>query len=420
MASEELDLVQPRRAENGLSSRMVFQGDAFPFSRGDGDHAGARKSRAVGAPASGFAVDGDKIFSGNRDPRFFSNQSWGAVRDEGSPSGDGSDGEEEDEEDDGDDDDEDVDEGDGLVSVDDGNYKANNNSSGSVQSSSEKIHDDRANSQERHSSFGLSRGVVAKDGNGGRGNFGEQQYQQGRMDGYENAIAVVDPHPYSTHAIHGGEGSTSAQKEVGGENGCGFSGRREVGLTAGYWESLRAHLSDPITGALMDDAMILSCGHSFGSTGMQHIYRMKACYECHRPISEDSVRPNLALRSAVQAFRREEESQSSKSSKRRRDRFEQDKCSFVDPFPVDFSRGKGVQFPFSVSDRVIIKGNKRTPQRFVGRVAVVTTQCLNGWYVVKTLDNAESVKLQYRSLTKVTDDQVSNMISNKPHAPNWL
>lgn len=27
------------------------------------------------------------------------------------------------------------------------------------------------------------------------------------------------------------------------------------------------------------------------------------------------------------------------------------------------------------------QGNKRTPQRFVGREAIVTTQCLNGWLV---------------------------------------
>lgn len=27
-------------------------------------------------------------------------------------------------------------------------------------------------------------------------------------------------------------------------------------------------------GALMDDAMILPCGHSFGSGGMQQVYRM--------------------------------------------------------------------------------------------------------------------------------------------------
>lgn len=31
------------------------------------------------------------------------------------------------------------------------------------------------------------------------------------------------------------------------------------------------------------------------------------------------------------------------------------------------------------------QGNKRTPQRFVGREAVVTTQCLNGWLVVFNL-----------------------------------
>lgn len=40
-------------------------------------------------------------------------------------------------------------------------------------------------------------------------------------------------------------------------------------------------------------------------------------------------------------------------------------------------------------------------------------------YVVKTLDNAESVKLQYRSLAKVPDDSLSKPMSSKM-APNWL
>jgi len=40
-------------------------------------------------------------------------------------------------------------------------------------------------------------------------------------------------------------------------------------------------------------------------------------------------------------------------------------------------------------------------------------------YVVKTLDNAESVKLQYRSLSKVPDDPSSKTMSSKM-APNWL
>jgi hypothetical protein len=31
------------------------------------------------------------------------------------------------------------------------------------------------------------------------------------------------------------------------------------------------------------------------------------------------------------------------------------------------------------------QGNKRTPQRFVGREAIVTTQCLNGWSVTLQL-----------------------------------
>jgi hypothetical protein len=57
----------------------------------------------------------------------------------------------------------------------------------------------------------------------------------------------------------------------------------------------------------------------------------------------------------------------------------------------------------------------------VGRVAVVTAQCLNGWYVVKTLDNAESVKLQYRSLAKFTDGgQSSAMVANNAQNANWL
>lgn len=72
---------------------------------------------------------------------------------------------------------------------------------------------------------------------------------------------------------------------------------------------------------------------------------------------------------------------------------------------------------------MIIKGNKRTPERFVGRVAVVTAQCLNGWYVVKTLDNAESVKLQYRSLAKFVDGgggEPPAVVSNGSQNASWL
>ncbi|EPS65470.1 hypothetical protein M569_09307, partial [Genlisea aurea] len=205
-------------------------------------------------------------------------------------------------------------------------------------------------------------------------------------------------------------------------NNCGFSGRKGDLYTSESGESLRAILSDPLTGTLMEDAMILPCGHSYGGSGIQQILRTKDCHTCSLPVSEDSIAPNLSLRLAVQAFKREEEFHVNNLSKRRRERYEQGgKGDFGDSTTAtttstDRQKRKTNHFPFAVSDRVIIKvstnpvipmkkkrdqGNKRTPQRFYNREAVITAQCMNGWYVVKTLDNAESVKLQYRSLAKV-------------------
>ncbi|CDY69157.1 BnaA03g56520D, partial [Brassica napus] len=40
------------------------------------------------------------------------------------------------------------------------------------------------------------------------------------------------------------------------------------------WESLKSILSDPVTGALMSDATILPCGHSFGAGGLKEVKRM--------------------------------------------------------------------------------------------------------------------------------------------------
>lgn len=227
---------------------------------------------------------------------------------------------------------------------------------------------------------------------------------------------------YYSQYMNGAEGpsSSSGQKDIPtAENGCGFSGSKEGSYLSESGDSLRAILLDPLTGTLMEEAMILPCGHSFGSDGIQQIIRMKACYTCSQPMLEDSIAPNLSLRLAVQAFIREEESQVNNTPKRRRERYDLHKGTFGDSVLMDQPRGKGVQFPFAVMDRVVIKGNKRTPQRFVGREAIVTTQCLNGWYVVKTLDNAESVKLQYRSLAKVSESPSSKPSPIKT-TPNWL
>lgn len=287
-----------------------------------------------------------------------------------------------------------------IAKISDGNQK-------------ERYHDSCNSQKMKHiSALGIKEGNMAQSGNdsnNGNNSSGEVR----------NASSSE---LYYTQYLNGAEGPSSSSRQKDNlvmENGCGFSGRKEGSYLCDSGESLRAILSDPITGMLMEDAMILTCGHSFGSGGIQQIVRMKACFTCSQPVSEDSIAPNLSLRLAVQAFRREEELQVNHSSKRRRERYDRDKVTFGDSMLLDHPRGRGVQFPFAVTDRVIIKGNKRTPQRFVGREAIVTTQCLNGWYVVKTLDNAESVKLQYRSLAKVTDNPPTKQSPVKM-TPNWL
>ncbi|XP_062212818.1 transcription elongation factor TFIIS-like [Phragmites australis] len=154
------------------------------------------------------------------------------------------------------------------------------------------------------------------------------------LDGENGASHIQEGHQWQQHShvynrgteqyvrtSSGGDEPGTIPRDKRVENGYGVIGRREGGPASSYWDLLRAHLSDPLTGILMDDAMILSCGHSYGSSGMQHIYRMKACGKCGQPITEDSIRPNLALRLAVQALKREEES--AKALKRRRERLEQ-------------------------------------------------------------------------------------------------
>ncbi|ERM94669.1 hypothetical protein AMTR_s00011p00219420 [Amborella trichopoda] len=79
---------------------------------------------------------------------------------------------------------------------------------------------------------------------------------------------------------------------------------------------------------------------------------------------------------------------------------------------------KGVQYPFAVNEKVLIKGNRRTPDKFVGREAVITSQCLNGWYLLKILDMGESVRLQYRCLHKLQSSQGEDRIQLQPLIQN--
>ncbi|XP_019192116.1 PREDICTED: U-box domain-containing protein 62-like [Ipomoea nil] len=410
MASEEMGLFSAQRLDNGLNPhpQLVFPesfscGPPPPPPRRDSAAAPAASASAVGDPGpkttrelTGFLdhhnyfrpqpqqateFRGGSVFADRRDCHNWNTSSRAST----TPSGDGS---EDDEDDDDEDDNEDENEAEGraLVVSHNNNSKVNNNS-------------DKVGNQK------------PKD----IPNFGSTVADEAR-----NAVTIADANGtiYYSQYLQG-TGVSSGQKDIVViDNGCGFSGRKESSYSSESGESLRAILSDPITGALMDDGVILPCGHSFGNGGVEHIIRTKACYSCAQPVSEDSVAPNLSLRAAVQAFRREEELQVNRPPKRRKERPEQEKGTSGDSMLGDHPR-RGVQFPFVVTDRVIIKGNKRTPLRFVGREAVVTTQCLNGWYVVKTLDNAESVKLQYRSLAKAPDRSSSQTISSSKTA-NWL
>ncbi|KAI3458466.1 hypothetical protein Pfo_015129 [Paulownia fortunei] len=400
MASEKLGMVPAQPIHNGLNPhpQLVFP-EAFPCgplpphrrsSTGDPD------SKAATRELTASFLDHHHYFQPQ--PAEFRHQ-WNA-----NSLGSGGDASEDDDGEDDDDEEEEEEENNlvnivAVAKIGD----SNQNESYSANSNSQKM---------KHiSALGIKEGNAGQSGNESN-NENNSSGEVGNARGGEM---------YYTQYLNSAEGpsSSSGRKDIVVEHGCGFSGRKEDSYLSESGESLGPILSDPLTGILMDDAVILPCGHSFGSGGIQQIIRMKACCTCSHPVSEDSIAPNLSLRLAVQAFRREEELQVNRTLKRRRERYDRDKGTYGDSILTDHPRGRGVQFPFIVTDRVIIKGNKRTPQRFVGREAIVTTQCLNGWYVVKTLDNAESVKLQYRSLAKVTENPSAKPSPFKM-TPNWL
>ncbi|CAH9121532.1 unnamed protein product [Cuscuta epithymum] len=401
MTSEEMGVFSAQRPDNGVNSlpQMVFP-ESFTCGPPP-QHPHCDSSAGTSATVTGPGPKTTRELTGYlNNHHYFLPQPPAATefrgsmfadrwnsRDSSTPSRDGSEEDEEDEDDD--DDNEDA----GRVDVNDHNNinKVSNNSS--TDNSGNQKPTDVPN-------FG------SKEGNW-------MQCQSGSsFDEARNNGAIYD---------FQGSAFNSSQKEIVlVDNGCGFSGRKESSYSSEPGESLRAILSDPISGALMDDAVILPCGHSFGNSGVQHVIRMKACYNCAQPVSEESIAPNLSLRAAVQAFRREEYFHVNRPPKRRKERHEQVNRGASDSMQTDHPRGRGVHFPFAVADRVIIQGNKRTPPRFVGREAIVTTQCLNGWYVVKTLDNAESVKVQYRSLAKAPADCLSPQPISSTKPASWL
>ncbi|KAF8015344.1 hypothetical protein BT93_H0989 [Corymbia citriodora subsp. variegata] len=188
--------------------------------------------------------------------------------------------------------------------------------------------------------------------------------------------------------------------------------------------TLRSVLSDPLSGAFLEDAVVVSCGHSFGGFMLKRVLETSRCTVCSAEIKGNSLIPNHALRAAAAAVKLEDDRRlfhNAHLRKRRKEMGDQ-----ADPTrrshrengeSADNGLHKGVQYPFTVNEKVLIKGNKRTPEKFVGKEAIITSQCLNGWYLLKIIENGENVRLQYRSLEKIPnsssiDDRCRSQIQN--------
>ncbi|XP_078442081.1 RING/U-box superfamily protein isoform X2 [Wolffia australiana] len=176
--------------------------------------------------------------------------------------------------------------------------------------------------------------------------------------------------------------------------------------------SLRSLLSDSISGAFLEDAVAVSCGHSFGGEMLRKVLEMARCPLCNSEIKTSVLIPNFALRAAAAALKNKDGQvlpQGSTFRKRRREKLAENTGS-PDRFNKEnreltverdsVRQMKGVGFLFAVNDRVVIKGNRRTPDRLVGKDGVITSQCQNGWYLVKILETGECVRLQFSSLCK--------------------
>ncbi|EOA30256.1 hypothetical protein CARUB_v10013378mg [Capsella rubella] len=186
--------------------------------------------------------------------------------------------------------------------------------------------------------------------------------------------------------------------------------------------SLRSVLSDPISGAFLEDAMVVSCGHSFGGLMLRRVLEMSRCTLCNAEIESGSLVPNHALRAAASAIKQQDDKRlfhNAAMRRRRKEMSDQMDVENGDP-ATDDGMHRVVHYPFAVNEKVLIKGNRRTPEKFVGKEAIVTSQCLNGWYLLKIVESGDNVRLQYRSLKKMVNDDRGVGLHSQPVESNSL
>ncbi|KAJ6312095.1 hypothetical protein OIU77_013780 [Salix suchowensis] len=183
--------------------------------------------------------------------------------------------------------------------------------------------------------------------------------------------------------------------------------------------SLRSVLSDPhiITSSL---------------GALSRIPESLKCQDVHfamQTLRLGSLVPNYALRAAAAAVKNEDDRRLFYNATLRKRRKEMgDHTNSMKRqhrenggIAADDGLQRGVQYPFSVNERVMIKGNRRTPEKFVGKEAIITSQCLNGWYLLKIIGSGEDVRLQYRSLRKIlSSEAIEDRCASQPYSKQQL
>lgn len=182
--------------------------------------------------------------------------------------------------------------------------------------------------------------------------------------------------------------------------------------------SLRSILSDPLSGAFLEDAMFVSCGHSFGGMMLRKVIEMSKCALCNADIDSGSLIPNHALRAAATAVKYEDDKRLFHNSTLRKRRKEVGSLRENGDASAENGAQRVIQYPFTINEKVVIKGNRRTPDKFVGKEAIITSQCLNGWYLLKIIESGENVRLQYRSLRKLLISHSSDERRPSPPVQN--
>lgn len=73
--------------------------------------------------------------------------------------------------------------------------------------------------------------------------------QQGRVGNFQKMVTVAehDGDMYYSQLLQGTEGTSQGQKDIAGDNSCGFDGRKDSSVSNDPGGSLRAIFSDPIT-----------------------------------------------------------------------------------------------------------------------------------------------------------------------------